>query len=67
LDVRFPVECVFKVIFTVENLKLTLKTHATVKRSSKVHIQNASLIDLLGVKSRSKGSKIAQTRPLGTF
>jgi hypothetical protein len=45
LDVRFTVECVFNVIFGVKNLKMTTKTHATVKRTSKLHIQNASVID----------------------
>jgi hypothetical protein len=38
LDVRFTVECVFT--------KIPLKTHKTVKRTSKLHIQNASVFDL---------------------
>jgi hypothetical protein len=38
--VRFTVECVFNVIFSVENSKIT----------SKLHIQNASIIDPLGSK-----------------
>jgi hypothetical protein len=37
---------VFKVIVFVKNSKMTLKTHITVKRKSKLHIQNASVIDL---------------------
>jgi hypothetical protein len=43
LDVRFTVACVFNVnvIFSVENSKMTLKTHATVKRTSMLHVQNA--------------------------
>jgi hypothetical protein len=45
LDVRFSVECVFNVIFSVKNLKITLKTHATGKRTFKLHIRNASVID----------------------
>jgi hypothetical protein len=40
LYVRFTVACVFNDIF--ENS--TLKTHLTVKRTSKLHIQNASVI-----------------------
>jgi hypothetical protein len=47
LDVRFRVECVFDVIFKVENSKMTLKVCSTVKRTSKQHIQNASVIDSL--------------------
>jgi hypothetical protein len=47
LDVRFTVECVFNAIFSVENSKMTSKTHVTVKRTSKLHIQNASVIDPL--------------------
>jgi hypothetical protein len=37
--------CVFNVIFSAESSKMTLKTHATVKRTPKLHIQNASVID----------------------
>jgi hypothetical protein len=47
LNVRFPVACVFKVIFKFLTLKMTLKTHSTEKRTSKLHIQNASVIDPL--------------------
>jgi hypothetical protein len=43
--VRFTVACVFYVNFEFSNLKMTLKTHATVKRTSKLHIQNVSVID----------------------
>jgi hypothetical protein len=45
--VRFTVKCVFNVNFEFSTLKITLKTHATVKRTSKLHIQNASVIDPL--------------------
>jgi hypothetical protein len=45
LDVRFTVACVFDVIFEFSTLKITLKTHSTVKRTSKLHIQNASVIN----------------------
>jgi hypothetical protein len=45
LDVRFTVTCVFDVILDFSTLKMTLKTHSTVKRTSKLHIQNASVID----------------------
>jgi hypothetical protein len=45
LDVHFTVACVFDVIFSVKNSKFTLKTHATVKRTFKLHIRNASVID----------------------
>jgi hypothetical protein len=51
LDVRFTDECVFNVIFIVENSKMTLKTHATVKRTYKLHIQNARVINPLPSKS----------------
>jgi hypothetical protein len=44
-DVRFAVECVFYVIFSVKNSKMTSKSHSTGKRTSKLHIQNASIID----------------------
>jgi hypothetical protein len=47
LDVRFSVECVFDVIFSVKNSKIASKTHSTVKRTSKLHIQNVSVIDPL--------------------
>jgi hypothetical protein len=47
-DVRFPVECVFNVNFSVKNLKITSKMHATEKRTSKLHIRNACLIDPQG-------------------
>jgi hypothetical protein len=47
LDVRFTVECVFDVIFEFLTLKMTSKTHYTVKRTSKLHIQNAGVIDPL--------------------
>jgi hypothetical protein len=45
LDVRFTVACVFGVNFEFKILKITLKTHETVKRTSKLHIQNAGVID----------------------
>jgi hypothetical protein len=45
LDVRFRVECVSNVIFSVENSKMTSKTNSTVKRTTKLHIENASVID----------------------
>jgi hypothetical protein len=45
LGVRFTVECVFDVFFEFLILKITLKTHSTVKRTSKQLIQNASVID----------------------
>jgi hypothetical protein len=51
LDVRFTVECVLNVIFIVENSKMTLKTHATVKRTYKLHIQNARVINPFPSKS----------------
>jgi hypothetical protein len=38
LDVCFTVACVFDVIFSVQNSKMTLKMHATVKRTSKTHV-----------------------------
>jgi hypothetical protein len=47
LDMRFSVECVFNVIFSVKNSKMTLKTHLTKKCTSKLHIQNASVINPL--------------------
>jgi hypothetical protein len=50
LDVRIRVECVFYVIVSVENSKNTLKTHSTVKRTSKLHIQNSIVIDPLAEK-----------------
>jgi hypothetical protein len=40
---RFTIACVFNVIFSIENEKNTLKTYATVKRTPKLHIQNASV------------------------
>jgi hypothetical protein len=40
--VRFTVACVFDVNFEFSIQKMTLKTHATVKRTSKLHIQNTS-------------------------
>jgi hypothetical protein len=45
LDGRFSVECDFNVIFSVENSKMESKRHSTVKLTSKLHIQNASVID----------------------
>jgi hypothetical protein len=46
LGERFTVACIFDVIFEFSTLKMmTLETHATVKRSPKLHIQNASVID----------------------
>jgi hypothetical protein len=45
--VRFTVACVFDVNFEFSTLKMTLKAHATVKRTYKLHIQNASVIDPL--------------------
>jgi hypothetical protein len=45
LNVRFTVKCVFNVIFEFSTLKMTSKTHATVKRTSKLHIKNASVIN----------------------
>jgi hypothetical protein len=45
LDVRFTVECVFDIIFSVENLIVTSITHSTVKRTPKLYIQNAIVID----------------------
>jgi hypothetical protein len=47
--VRFPVKCVFDVSFEFLTLKITLKTHSTGKRTSKLHIQNASVINPLVV------------------
>jgi hypothetical protein len=44
-DVRFTVECVLNVIFELSTLKITSKTHSTVKSTSKLHIQNAGVID----------------------
>jgi hypothetical protein len=44
LNVRFTVACVFNVIFEFLTLQMTSKTHATVKRTPKLHIQNASVI-----------------------
>jgi hypothetical protein len=38
LDLRFTVECLFNVIFSVENSETTSTTHATVLRTSKLHI-----------------------------
>jgi hypothetical protein len=48
LGVRLTVARVFNFIFSVENYKMTSKTHAMVKRTLQLHIQNASLIDPLG-------------------
>jgi hypothetical protein len=49
LDVQFgSVACVFYVNLEFFTLKMTLKTHATWKRTSKLHIQNASVINPLG-------------------
>jgi hypothetical protein len=45
----FTVECVFYVIFEFSSLKITLKTHSTVKRTPKLHTQNASVINPLRV------------------
>jgi hypothetical protein len=49
LDVQlrcaYTVACVFNVIFEFSTMKITLKTQATVQRTSKLHIQNASVID----------------------
>jgi hypothetical protein len=45
LDVRFTVKCVIDVIFEFSTLKMTLNTHSTRKRTSKLDIQNASVID----------------------
>jgi predicted membrane protein len=50
-DVRFTVQCVFNVIFKFSTLKMTSKTHMTRKRTSKLHIQNAGVIDPLAVKN----------------
>jgi hypothetical protein len=47
LDVRFTVECVFDVIFEFSTLKMTWIRYSTEKRTSKLHIQNASVIDAL--------------------
>jgi hypothetical protein len=44
LGEHFTVACVFDVIFEFSTLNMTLKTHATVKRTPKLHIQNASVI-----------------------
>jgi hypothetical protein len=38
LDVRFTVKCLYDVIFEFSTLKMTLKTHWTRKRTSKLHI-----------------------------
>jgi hypothetical protein len=54
LDVRFTVASVFDVNCEFSTLKRTLKTHATVKRTSKLHIQNASVIHPLGKTVRDK-------------
>jgi hypothetical protein len=51
LDVRLTVECVFNVIFEFLTLKITSKTHSTVKGKVKLHIQNASVIDPLVIDS----------------
>jgi hypothetical protein len=45
LDVRFTVECVFEVIFSDKNSNMASKTLLTGKRKSKLHIQNASVIN----------------------
>jgi hypothetical protein len=45
LYLLFSIECVFNVNFEFLTLKMTLKTHSTGKRTSKLHIQNASVID----------------------
>jgi hypothetical protein len=52
LDVRLTFSCVFNVMSfpqwsSVENSKNTSKTHATVKRTYKLTIQNASVIEPL--------------------
>jgi hypothetical protein len=44
LDVRFWVECLSDVIFSVKNSKMTLITHSTEKRTTKHHIKNARVI-----------------------
>jgi hypothetical protein len=56
LDVYFRVECVCNAIFSVENSKMTSKTHSTLKRTSKLHIQNASVIDQLSKMCEAGGS-----------
>jgi hypothetical protein len=47
LGVHFTVKGVsnFNVIFSVENSKISSKTHSIVKRKSKMPIQTASVID----------------------
>jgi hypothetical protein len=47
LGVRFPVKCVFGGSFDFLTLKIPLKAHSTVKRTSELHIQNTSVIDPL--------------------
>jgi hypothetical protein len=47
LDVCFSVACVFNIIYEFLTLKITPKTHSTEKRTSKQHIENATLIDPL--------------------
>jgi hypothetical protein len=53
--------CVFDVNFEFSTLKMTLKTHATVKRTSKLHIQNASVINPLEEYSVKKFSALTQS------
>jgi hypothetical protein len=50
LYVRFTDKCVFDVIFELSTLKMASKTHLTVKRTFKLHIQNASVMDLFKVR-----------------
>jgi hypothetical protein len=60
LDVRSTIECVFNVIFEFLTLNILSKTHPTVKRTSKLHIPNASdpflnLVDITIAEYRKNG------------
>jgi hypothetical protein len=56
LDVRLSVKCVFNVIFSVKNLKITSKTHASVKRTSTALPKRKCNRPLTLVASASAGS-----------
>jgi hypothetical protein len=65
LDERFTVECVFNGIFIIDNSEMTWKTHLTVKRTSKLHIQKPPAID--PYLTRDQSSHKSCWRYLGSF
>jgi hypothetical protein len=42
-----PVECVFDVMLSVDNSKMTSKAHSTLKHTSEEHVQNVSVMGLI--------------------